>query len=138
MRGAVVVSGSRSGMGSSPWKQAVCVHNLGLILRLLPCCDSVTSQILSESLSGDSAAPAGSNSLPRPPPHKKSKHLLAFKHSKFNKFSNFWLNKMVNLFKIIYIAPLSKVLYNCCFSFTHSHKHSHTNGDWLPCKVPTD
>ena len=31
----------------------------------------------------------------------------------------------------IYIAPLSKALYNLCLSFTHSH----TNGDWLPCKV---
>ena len=41
-------------------------------------------------------------------------------------------------------APLSKVLYNLChlyLSFTHSHihtfTHSHTNGDWLSCKVPT-
>ena len=33
----------------------------------------------------------------------------------------------------IYIAPLSKALYNLYLSFTHSH----TNGDWLPCKVPT-
>ena len=41
----------------------------------------------------------------------------------------------------IYIAPLSKALYNLCLSFTHSHKHSHThshtNGDLLLCKVPT-
>ena len=39
----------------------------------------------------------------------------------------------------IYIAPLSKALYNLRLSFTHSHthSHSHTNGDWLPCKVPT-
>ena len=35
----------------------------------------------------------------------------------------------------IYIAPLSKALYNWCFSFTHSHTRSRTNGDWLPCKV---
>ena len=28
----------------------------------------------------------------------------------------------------IYIAPLSKALYNLCLSFTHSH----TNGNWLP------
>ena len=33
----------------------------------------------------------------------------------------------------IYIAPLSKALYNLCLSFTHSH----ANGNWLPCKVPT-
>ena len=37
----------------------------------------------------------------------------------------------------IYIAPLSKALYNLCLSFTRSHTHSHTNGDWRPCKVPT-
>ena len=40
-------------------------------------------------------------------------------------------------FHCIYIAPLSKALYNVCLSFTHSLSHSHTNGDWLPCKVPT-
>ena len=33
----------------------------------------------------------------------------------------------------IYIAPLSKALYNLCLSFTHSHTHSHTNSDWLRC-----
>ena len=37
----------------------------------------------------------------------------------------------------LYIAPLSKALYNLCLSFTRSHTHSHTNGYWLPCKVPT-
>ena len=26
----------------------------------------------------------------------------------------------------IYIAPLSKALYNLCLSFTHSHTHTHT------------
>ena len=26
----------------------------------------------------------------------------------------------------IYIAPLSKAVYNLCLSFTHSHTHSHT------------
>ena len=31
----------------------------------------------------------------------------------------------------IYIAHLSKALYNLCLSFTHSH----TNGDWLPCNT---
>ena len=33
----------------------------------------------------------------------------------------------------IYIAPLSKALFKVYLSFTHSH----TNGDWLPCKAPT-
>ena len=37
----------------------------------------------------------------------------------------------------IYIAPLSKALYNLCLSITHSHTHSHTNSDWLPCKTLT-
>ena len=29
----------------------------------------------------------------------------------------------------IYIAPLSKALYNLSLPFTHSHTHSHTNSD---------
>ena len=37
----------------------------------------------------------------------------------------------------MYIAPLSKVLYNLCLSFTHLHTHSYTTRDWMPCKVPT-
>ena len=34
----------------------------------------------------------------------------------------------------MYLALLSKLFYNWCLSFTHSHTYS--NGDRLPCRVP--
>ena len=37
------------------------------------------------------------------------------------------IKQSVMLMDCIYIAPLYKVLYNLCLSFTHSHTHTHTH-----------
>ena len=67
------------------------------------------------------------------PPKHKNPLLISLTIAKKIVFQNWKSRKKCHITHCIYIAPLSKALYNFRLSFSHSHTH----GDWLPCKVPT-